>query len=373
MLEYAAVLCVAAIVTFFSTPAVRWVAIKVRAMSPIRDRDVHTIPTPRLGGVAVLLGLIAAIAVAHQLPGLRQTFVGSSESTAVLVAGGLICLLGALDDRYDLEPLTKLAGQIASSGVVVLMGVQLAFIFIPYSGLGTISLDPNTSFLLTTLIIVGAVNAMNFIDGLDGLLAGVAVIAAVAFFVYSYYLSLQGRGDVFSAPSLMTAALAGACLGFLPHNFNPARIFLGDSGSMLIGLVLASAAISSTSHADPQSFNVAVSALPLFMPLIIPLAILAIPVLDMTLAIVRRARERRSPFSPDKMHLHHRLLEIGHTQRRAVLILYFWSALIAFTGVGVAIGRGSLVLWLSSALVVVAITVSVIPRLRRRNQRAPHA
>lgn len=372
MREYAAVLCVAAIVTFFSTPAVRWLAIKVRAMSAIRDRDVHTIPTPRLGGVAVLLGLVAAIAVAHQLPGLRQTFVGSSETTAVLVAGGLICLLGALDDRYDLDPLTKLAGQIASSGVVVLMGVQLAFVFIPGSGLGTISLDPNTSFLLTTLIIVAAVNAMNFIDGLDGLLTGVAVIAAAAFFVYSYFLSLQGRGDVFSAPSLMTAALAGACLGFLPHNFNPARIFLGDSGSMLVGLVLASAAISSSSHADPQSFS-GTSVLPLLMPLLIPIAILAIPMLDMTLAIVRRARERRSPFSPDKMHLHHRLLEIGHTQRRAVLILYFWSALIAFTVVGVAIGRGSLVLWLSSALVVVAITLSVIPRLRRRASKVPHA
>ncbi len=368
MREYAVVLCVAAIVSYFATPAVRWASIKLKAMTAVRDRDVHSIPIPRLGGVGVYIGMVAAMLVAHQLPGLQQTFVGSSETTAVIVAGGLICLLGALDDRFDLDPFTKLAGQIACAGVLVLMGVQLAFIFIPASDLGTVSLDPNTSFLLTTLITVAAVNAMNFIDGLDGLLTGVAIIAAVAFFIYSYQFSREGYGDVFSAPTLMTAVLAGACIGFLPHNFNPARIFLGDSGSMLIGLVLAAAAVSTTGHADPQSFSSVASAIPLFMPLLLPVAVLAIPLADMTLAVVRRARERRSPFSPDKMHLHHRLLEIGHTQRRAVLIMYFWSALLAFVGVGAAIGHGPLVLSISAALVVIAIILSVVPRARRRRR-----
>lgn len=375
MREYLIVLCVAAIVTFLTTPAVRWVAVRFGALTEVRDRDVHTIPIPRLGGVGVLVGMCAAVAVASKLPGLQGTFRNTSEMLAVLAAGSMICALGVLDDRYDLDPLTKLVGQIACAGILVLMGVQLAFIFIPGTDLGTISLDPNTSFLLTTVITVATVNAMNFIDGLDGLLSGVAVITALAFFAYSYSLARQGYGDVFSSPSLMTVAIAGACLGFLPHNFNPARIFLGDSGSMLIGLVLAAAAVSTTSRVDAQSFSGLSTAVPLFMPLLLPIAILAIPIIDMVLAVVRRARKGVNPFStPDKMHLHHRLLEIGHTQRRAVIILYIWTALVAFVGVGMSIiGDPAIVFTVAAAVAVLAVALMFTPRVRRRiDGGAPH-
>lgn len=366
MREYLLVLSVAAIVTFLMMPIVRWVAVRWGAMPEVRERDVHTIPIPRLGGIGVYLGMCAGVLVASRLPGLQDTFRHSSETTAVLIAGGFICLVGAIDDRFDLEPLTKFAGQIAAAGILVLLGVQLAFIFVPDSSLGTISLDPNSSFLLTTLIVVATVNAMNFIDGLDGLLAGVATITAVGFFAYSYWLGLQGYGDVFSAPSLVTAVLAGACLGFLPHNFNPARIFLGDSGSMLIGLVLAAAAISTTSRTDTQSFSTLGNAVPLIMPLLMPIAVLAVPLADMVLAVVRRARKGRSPFSPDKMHLHHRLLEIGHTQRRAVIIMYIWTALLTFVGVGMSLADPVLVLSVSVGLALAAVVLMFMPRVRRR-------
>ena len=367
MREYLLVLSVAAIVTFLLTPIVRWCSVRWGAMPDVRDRDVHTIPIPRLGGVGLYSGMCAGVFVASRLPGLRDTFVNTSETTAVLVAGGIICVLGAIDDRFDLDPLTKLAGQIAAAGVLVLLGVQLAFIFIPGSDLGTISLDPNSSFLLTTVIVVATVNAMNFIDGLDGLLTGVAIITALGFFVYSYWLGRQGYGDVFSAPSLMTAVLAGACMGFLPHNFNPARIFLGDSGSMLVGLVLAAAAISTTSRTDTQSFSTLGNAVPLIMPLLMPIAVLAIPLLDMLLAVIRRTRKGLNPFStPDKMHLHHRLLEIGHTQRRAVIIMYIWTALLTFVGVGMSIADPALVLAGSVVLALAAVILMFMPRVRRR-------
>lgn len=367
MREYLLVLSVAAIVTFLTTPMIRWIAVRWGAMPEVRDRDVHTIPIPRLGGIGVYIGMCAGVFVARSLPRLQSTFLGTSETTAVLVAGAMICALGALDDRFDLDPLTKLVGQIACAGVLVLMGVQLAFLYIPYTDLGTVSLDPNTSFLLTTLVVVAAVNAMNFIDGLDGLLTGVAVITGLGFFIYSYWLNREGYGDVFSSPALLTVVLAGAGLGFLPHNFNPARIFLGDSGSMLIGLVLAAAAVSTTSRTDTQSFSTLGTAIPVFWPLLMPLAILAVPLLDMLLAVIRRTRKGVNPFStPDKMHLHHRLLEIGHTQRRAVIIMYIWTALLTFVGVGLAFLDGRVVLVVSLLGLAVAAVLMYTPRIRKR-------
>src|SRR3954466_13022861 len=315
--EYAVVLLTAALVTFLATPVVRMVAIRFRMMAAPRERDVHVIPTPRGGGVAMYFGVAAAVLVASRLPALQRTF-DDSQTYAVLVAGGLICLLGVLDDKWGLDALTKLTGQIAAAGVMVLLGVQLAFLFLPVADIGTVSFGPDTGVPLTILLTVLTVNALNFIDGLDGLAAGVSAIAALAFFAYSYHLGLTGYDDVASAPALITAVLAGACLGFLPHNFSPARIFMGDSGSMLIGLTLAASAVTASSTADSQTFaNSPADTLPMYLPFLLPLVVLAIPLVDLVMAVIRRVKAGRSPFSPDKLHLHHRLLEIGHTQRRA--------------------------------------------------------
>ncbi|CAN5368522.1 undecaprenyl/decaprenyl-phosphate alpha-N-acetylglucosaminyl 1-phosphate transferase [soil metagenome] len=365
MREYAAVFCVAAIVTYLMTPFIRWVATRTDAMAQPRDRDVHAIPTPRLGGLAMYGGVVVAVFVATQLPFLQRAFTDSSDVTGVLLAGGLICALGAIDDRLNLDALTKLTGQIAATGVMVLFGVQIALFYLPFGGVGTVVLGSDVAVPLTILLAVATVNAMNFIDGLDGLLAGVAGIAALAFFAYSYNLSRTGLPDVASAPTLIAAALAGACLGFLPHNFQPARIFMGDSGSMLIGLMLAAAAISATGKADVQTFDSTSSVLPLTLPLLVPLAVLAFPLVDLLLAVLRRTRAGRSPFSPDKLHLHHRLLEIGHSHRRAVLVLYLWTLVLAFGAVAMSIWGGStVVLGVLAGLIVLALVLSNVPRFR---------
>jgi UDP-GlcNAc:undecaprenyl-phosphate GlcNAc-1-phosphate transferase len=199
------------------------------------------------------------------------------------------------------------------------------------------------------------------------LAAGVTVIAAGAFFVFSYHLTKDGYQTVASAPSLLAVALAGACLGFLPHNFWPARIFMGDSGSMFVGLMLSAAATTATTTADPQGFQGgALGPIPLLLPLL-PIAILALPFVDLLLAVFRRASRGRSPFAPDKQHLHHRLLEMGHSHRRAVLLLYFWSALLAFAGVGLSFDKGTVpVVVTLGGLAVIGVLVVVLPGRRTR-------
>ncbi|SNS04197.1 UDP-GlcNAc:undecaprenyl-phosphate GlcNAc-1-phosphate transferase [Geodermatophilus pulveris] len=370
MREYVVVLLTAGLVTFLATPVVRVAAVRLRMMAAPRERDVHVIPTPRGGGVAMYLGVAAAILVATRLPALQRTF-DDSQTAAVLVAGGLICALGVLDDKFGLDALTKLTGQIAAAGVMVLLGVQLAFVFLPVADIGTLSLGPDIGVPLTLLLTVATVNALNFIDGLDGLAAGVSAIAALAFFAYSYNLGIEGYDDIASAPTLITAVLAGACLGFLPHNFSPARIFMGDSGSMLVGLMLSAAAVSATGQADPQTFDSAATLLPLALPLLVPIAVLSIPFIDLVMAVVRRSLRGRSPFSPDKMHLHHRLLAIGHSHRRAVLVMYFWAALLSFGAVGLSITGGRAELLASIAvLLVLGVVVVLSPRTRRAAREA---
>jgi len=362
--EYLLVLCVAAAVTYLLTPLARRFALRIGAMAEPRDRDVHAIATPRLGGLAMYAGVCAAFLVAHQLPALSGVFT-YSDVQAVTVAGGLIVLLGLVDDKWGIDALTKLGGQVVAAGVMVLLGLQLLTLTLPGISL---SLGPE-GVPLTVLLALLTINAINFIDGLDGLAAGVGAIAALAFFAFTYSLS-SGIGaagvaqERISSPTLIAVVLAGACLGFLPHNFNPARVFMGDSGSMLIGLMLAGAATSLTGQFNYGNLPATV-AFPTLLPLLLPFAVLAVPFVDLLLAVFRRTRAGRSPFAPDKEHLHHRLLEIGHSHTRAVLIMYFWTALLAFGGVAMSVTGGPLpVLGITAALAVVALVASSVPRLR---------
>jgi UDP-GlcNAc:undecaprenyl-phosphate/decaprenyl-phosphate GlcNAc-1-phosphate transferase len=335
--EYLLVLLVSAAVTYLLTPVARRIAVRTGAMAQPRDRDVHAIPTPRLGGLAMYGGVAAAFLVARHLPHLQSVFK-YSDVQAVLVAGGLLVLLGFADDLWGVDALTKLAGQVVAAGVMVLFGLQLLTLSLP--GIGATSLGPE-GVPLTILLALLTVNAINFVDGLDGLAAGVGAIAALAFFAFSYSLSsgqvTQGvQQERISSPTLIAVVLAGACLGFLPHNFNPARIFMGDTGSMLIGIMLAGSATSLTGQFNYSNLPVQ-TAFPVLLPLLLPFAVLAVPFVDLLLAVVRRTRAGTSPFQPDKEHLHHRLLEIGHSQRRAVLIMYFWTALLGFGTVAASV------------------------------------
>jgi UDP-GlcNAc:undecaprenyl-phosphate/decaprenyl-phosphate GlcNAc-1-phosphate transferase len=365
--EYLLVGLTAAVVTFLLTGLFRVLAVRFGAVAWPRGRDVHVSPTPRWGGLAMFGGVLGGVLVAGQLPALRLAFAYSSEVTGTIVAAGLLVLVGALDDRFELDAITKLAGQATAAGVLVLYGVQWAVFWVPWGGGAYVSLGQEQSVLLTVLLSVALVNGMNFVDGLDGLAAGIGWVAASATWLFSLGLLYEAGNDPNAyTPALIAALLAGACFGFLPHNFNPARIFMGDSGSMLIGLMLA-AATTTASGRIPFASTDGKDVVGLLAPLIVLAAVVCVPLLDLLMAVIRRTRAGTSPFSPDKMHLHHRLLEIGHSQRRAVLLIYLWSAVLAFGAVALAVtGANTVVLWGIGFAVLLAVLATAVPRLRSR-------
>lgn len=357
------VLLTAAIVTYLATPLVRRLAVKIGAITAVRSRDVHSVPIPRLGGVAMLIGFAAAVVLGSQLPYHGQLFDDTPALYGVLAGATIITLIGAVDDVRDLDWLTKLAGQVLAGGIMAFYGVRLLSLPI----LGVTVLPEPVMVALTILVVVISTNAVNFIDGLDGLAAGVVLIAASAFFGWSYLVSRNfDPPNVFSVATFISAALIGICLGFLPHNFHPARLFMGDAGALLLGLLLAAATISMTGSVDPNSSLASASAATaILLPLLIPLAILALPFLDIVLAVLRRTRAGQLPWKPDRGHLHHRLLDIGHSHRRAVIVLYLWSLLIAAGTVSFAY----LPFWVSAVGIVVLLVVAIV--LTRRSEPAP--
>jgi len=368
--EYLTVFLVAAAVTYLLGVFAREVALRTGAVARVRDRDVHAVPIPYFGGVAMLGGLVAAYLVASRLPFLSradhdQVF---RDGAVVLVAGGLICLLGMLDDLFELDALTKLGGQIVVAGILVVSDVYYYSFQLP--GEGQFSADPVQGQLVSVIVVVATINAVNFVDGLDGLAAGVVGIGAVAFFLFSYKLADANGETLAITAALLCAALGGACAGFLPHNFFPARIFMGDSGSMLIGVVLAGSALTLTGQFATVNMTQGAggseaSLLPTLLPIILPISILVVPFADLVLAVIRRTRAGRSPFTADKEHLHHRLLEIGHSHRRAVLIMWLWAGLIAFGGVLASLYAGRLTTVLIAVWVVLTVALTfVLPRVQ---------
>ncbi|WP_055614413.1 MraY family glycosyltransferase [Streptomyces phaeochromogenes] len=375
MREYLLTLCITAAVTYLLTGPVRKFAIVAGAMPEIRARDVHREPTPRLGGIAMFFGLCAGLLVADHLTNLSEVFENSNEPRALLSGAALIWLIGVLDDKFEIDALIKLGGQMIAAGVMVMQG--LTILWLPIPGVGSVSLTQWQGTLLTVALVVITINAVNFADGLDGLAAGMVCIASAAFFMYGYRI-WYGYGLESAAPATLFAAiLMGMCLGFLPHNMHPARIFMGDSGSMLIGLVLAAGAISITGQVDPDAMNLFAGSekeavhqtVPVYIPLLLPLTIIAVPAADLVLAIVRRTWRGQSPFAADRGHLHHRLLDIGHSHSRAVLIMYFWSALVAFGALAYSVNSGAM--WIVLGIMALSAVGLVLLLLPRFTPRAP--
>jgi UDP-GlcNAc:undecaprenyl-phosphate/decaprenyl-phosphate GlcNAc-1-phosphate transferase len=363
--EYVLVFLIAAAVTYLLTVIAREVALRLGAVAGIRDRDVHDEPIPYLGGLAMYGGMVAAYVVARDLPFLSrsQDFV-FADVGKVLIAGGLICAVGVLDDIFELDALTKLGGQVLAAGALVAFDVRFYFFYQPDGG--AIGLRDEQGALLAVFVVVATANAVNFVDGLDGLAAGVVGIGAIAFFVFCYQLANLNNLSLATAGALLSALLAGACVGFLPHNFNPARIFMGDSGSMLLGLMLSASAITLTGELNPADIQTTpdstVSPLLMFIPVFVPISILLIPLADLGLAVIRRTRRGQMFYHPDKQHLHHRLLEIGHSHPRAVLIMWLWAGLFGFGTVLAGLYAGPLVWWsLGTMLVVTVVGTIVIP------------
>ena len=329
MIFYVLALVISALVTFGLSVLIWKLSTKFRLYPAIRARDVHTQPTPRLGGITMFLGILVAFAVASQVSWFHLVFVNPGPIYAILGAALIIVLIGVADDIWDLDWMTKLAGQIIAAGLLAWQGVQL--VSLPIGGLTVGS--AYMSLVLTVLAVVLVMNAVNFIDGLDGLVAGVAIIANGVFFVYSYILArVIGEAEYFNLASLISAILIGACVGFLPLNWHPAKLFMGDAGALLVGLLMATSAISVTSNIDPLSMHSGKLLAPAFIPILLPLAILVVPLIDFVLAVLRRLRAGKSPFTADRKHLHHRLLDMGHSHLHAVLIFYAWSGVIAVGG-----------------------------------------
>jgi len=365
---YLLVMLLAAAVTYLTTPLARWLALRTGGLTAVRERDVHEAPIPRMGGVAMLIGIAAALVLASQMPFLADVF---AEDTVwwILAAATVVCLLGVADDIWELDWVTKLMGQVLAAGLMAWQG-QVQLFALP---IGDLTIPSATQSLVATILaVVVAMNAVNFVDGLDGLAAGLVAIGGMGFFVYTYLLTVDQNADNYSSlASVVVAALVGVCVGFLPHNFHPARIFMGDSGSMLIGLIIAAAAIVVTGDLSSVALTTR-QQFPAFLPILLPVFVLMLPLLDMAMAVIRRVGTGKSPFHPDRLHLHHRLLQLGHTHRRAVLIMYLWTALFAFGGAALLRWSTEQVLWTVGAGALVVALATLGP-LRGRKARAEEA
>ncbi len=318
------VLATATVGTAVLTPLVRRVAFKVGAVVAPDERRVHERPTATLGGTAMFLSFLAAFAVASRLDSFEQVFTRSSEPLGVVVGASVIFLVGAVDDLRPVSAPAKLAGQVLAGSSLYLLGVTLFFVRVPFGGVW--GLSPDIIPMIAVFWVVMMANAINVIDGLDGLAAGIVAIAAGAFYLYSQELLDAGLIASSNGGPLIALVALGCCLGFLPHNFHPARIFMGDSGALFLGLLMAASTMSVGGRVVDQFSG---QVFFFFAPMLIPLVVLGVPLFDSAWAAIRRARSGAPVTQADKNHLHHRLMRLGHGHRRSVLILWGWTALLS--------------------------------------------
>ena len=331
MLEYFVPFLIALIVAYVLTPGVKKLAIKVGAVDKPNARKVHTHAIPRLGGLAIYVGFMAAVLfcvpVRHELMGL-------------LLGCTAIVALGIWDDICNIPAKVKLVGQIVAACIPIAFGIQIEWLTNPF---GTLIVLPELVAIPVTIFwIIGFTNTVNLIDGLDGLAAGVSFIASVSMFLLAYTMNQY-------LPAMIIVAMAGAALGFLQYNFNPAKIFMGDTGSMLLGYTMAVAAVLGLVKTAAT------------IALVVPLIALGLPILDTLFAIIRRKMSGVPIFQPDKGHLHHRLLALGMSQKQAVLIMYFVSIVLGIVALFVA--NVSYQTGIATVLVVLAVIIYTAKRL----------
>jgi UDP-GlcNAc:undecaprenyl-phosphate GlcNAc-1-phosphate transferase len=325
--DYLIIGVVAAAVTFVATPVVGWYATRRNWLYHPNERSVHTSPVPDVGGVAMLIGFLAALGVARMLDQFDGLFQTNTEPQGVAIAAIIIFLVGFIDDIHPIPPPAKVTGTVLAGVALVWFGVTMYFVRVPFYDV--IVLSPDWTPLVTVLWLLVMTQAINLIDGLDGLAAGIVAIGAAAFFLYSNRLD---ELDLLSPPNvgpMFAIITVGICLGFLPHNFNPARIFMGDGGALLLGLLMAVSTSVVGGRADPNTQGFVGQTFFFLAPLVIPLLILGVPIVDTLFAIVRRTTRRQALDVADKGHLHHRLMNLGHGHRRSVLILWTWTALLS--------------------------------------------
>jgi UDP-GlcNAc:undecaprenyl-phosphate GlcNAc-1-phosphate transferase len=357
---YVLVGAVAAAVTFILIPVVRRFAVPLGAVVEPDERHVHTRATPTAGGAAMVVGVGVAVVVAAIHPDFSNVMAARTEVLGVLLAAGVMWSVGFVDDLREISPPAKVAGMVLAGSIMALTGVSILVFRVPFFEI--LVLSPDWSYLLTVLWVVGMANAINLVDGLDGLAAGIVAIASAAFFLYAIRLGNEDVLDPSNPGALWAMITLGVCLGFLPHNVHPARIFMGDGGALLLGIMMAASTMSvggrSSAEFSGQAFF-------FFAPIFIPLVILGVPILDTVWAILRRAARGSSMSAPDKKHLHHRLMNLGHGHRRAVFILWLWTALLsAFVLYPTYTGDGDALVPIGIAALLLALFTLLHPRLR---------
>ena len=362
MQAYLVVLAVAVVVSAAAVPPLRALSVRIGAMAEPGDRTVHEEATPVLGGTALYVGLLAGVGAARLLEEFDPLFDSPGNLLGVLAAATVMWFIGLVDDLRDVSAPAKVAGMVLAGSALTLVGLTIIYFRVPF--LGFTVLPPDLSALVSVLWVVGMANAVNLIDGLDGLAAGIVAIASGSFFLYGWRLLEVGVIDASNVGPLVAIVTVGICVGFLPFNFNPASIFMGDSGALMLGLLLAASTMAVGGQSDDpfsgQSWF-------FFAPLVIPLLILGVPLLDTVLAIVRRVTSRSGVATADKEHLHHRLVEMGHGQRRTVVILWCWTALLSgFVLVPVYTGRGNGIIPLVIAALALGLFTMIAPRWRAR-------
>ncbi|WP_091232236.1 MraY family glycosyltransferase [Microbacterium sp. 3J1] len=376
MKQYLFTVILTAAITFALTWAVWRLSLRYKLYPAIRERDVHKTPTPRLGGVAIFLGIAAAIGVSAANPFFATMWTPPQTMWSILAASLLIAIIGVVDDLWDLDWMIKLGAQFLAAGIIT-VGGGLQILSLPFGDL--IVFSSWLSITITMFAIVIVMNAVNFIDGLDGLVAGVCLIANGVFFAYSYILTRDtGASSYFNLASFLAAVLIGACLGFLPFNWSPAKLFMGDSGALVLGLLMATSAIAVTGQLEPSALDLErlgrSQLLGAFIPILLPLLVVLLPLLDFGLAVLRRMNAGKSPFSPDRKHLHHRMLDLGHRDRDAVLIFYAWTAIISFAVLLMYVGAredwpGQYLPGVAFGIVGIAacLVITLMPSRRRRS------
>jgi len=348
------VFAVALATTAAVTPLCRAVAQRLSIMAPVTDRAVHSRPVAYLGGVAMLVGFLVAFGVAWTMTGFAPVFETASVPLGVALGAVVLCGVGTLDDVRDVSAPAKTAGVVLAGSVMYALGVSLLYFRVPVFDTLFV-LGPDLAPLISVLWVLGMANAVNLIDGLDGLAAGIIAIAAGSFFLYGHKLATVGVEiiSVDNPSPLVSVIVAGVCLGFLPWNFHPARIFMGDGGALMLGGLMAAATMLVGGQTS-QTFSGQVYFF--FAPLFIPFFVMGVPIVDTAFAIARRARNRSGLADADKEHLHHRLMGLGHGHRRSVVILWLWTGLLAvFVLIPVYTGEGDV--WVPVAVLLAGLVL----------------
>ena len=291
-------------------------------------RSVHTKPTPSLGGAAMFAGFLVAMAVASQLGQFHEIFADNTETVGLLLAAAVMFVVGAIDDLIEVSPPAKLAGQVLAASLLWWFGIVMFFFRTPFNifHTGVVVLSPDLAPLVTAAWVVLLTNAVNLIDGLDGLAAGIVAIAGLALFLFADRLFKAGYLGGDNIAPLVAIIIVGVCVGFLPFNWHPAKIIMGDAGALFLGVLLAVPTITIGGRTD---FAFSGNTYFFFAPLAIPLVILGVPIFDTAFSFLRRVWRRQSFAQADHEHLHHRLMRMGHGPRRAVVILWLWTAILS--------------------------------------------